>query len=181
MSDQKYVILPGNGCTNVKEANWYYSLQKELIKLNLNAVLENMPDPFVAREKNWIPFIEKELKADENTILIGHSSGAVASMRYAENHKIKGMILVSACWTDLGEANEKASGYYSRKWEWDKIKKNCDFIVQLHSKNDPFIPMDESDFINKNLNSKYFVYDDLGHFMFEKFPELLEIIKNIIK
>lgn len=30
--------------------------------------------------------------------------------RYAEKHKVHGIILVSACFTDLGDANEAASG-----------------------------------------------------------------------
>jgi len=30
--------------------------------------------------------------------------------RYAEKHKVHGIVLVSACITDLGDANETASG-----------------------------------------------------------------------
>ena len=62
-----------------------------------------MPDPIKARESIWIPYILDELKADENTVLIGHSSGAEAIMRLAEKHKVFGLVLVSACYTDLGE------------------------------------------------------------------------------
>jgi len=69
--------------------------------------LRNFPDPYYAREENWIPFLENELKCDSSTILIGHSSGAAAAMRYAENHKLKGIILVSAYWTDLGDSTER--------------------------------------------------------------------------
>ena len=43
----------------------------------------------------WLPDLE-ELGADERTILIGHSSGAVAAMRYAESHRVLGSILVYA-------------------------------------------------------------------------------------
>jgi len=35
----------------------------------------------VARESIWLPFMEKELQCDENTIIVGHSSGAEAAMR----------------------------------------------------------------------------------------------------
>ena len=30
--------------------------------------------------------------------------------RYAEKHRVLGLVLVSACVTDLGDPNEKASG-----------------------------------------------------------------------
>jgi uncharacterized protein len=66
-----------------------------------------MPDPVKARRNIWIPFIIKDLGCDENTILIGHSSGAEAIMRLAEDQKVMGIILVSACYTDLGCDSEK--------------------------------------------------------------------------
>ena len=37
-------------------------------------LFQNMPDPFVARESIWIPFMRDELKCDENTIIIGRPS-----------------------------------------------------------------------------------------------------------
>ena len=41
-----------------------------------NIRLKEMPDPVYAREKEWIPFILNELGCDEDTVLVGHSSGA---------------------------------------------------------------------------------------------------------
>jgi uncharacterized protein len=181
MEVSNVIILPGNGCYDVTDSNWYFNLEQDLKKLKYKVMLKNMPDPFVAREIYWIPFIEKDLEANENSIIIGHSSGAVAAMRYAETHKVKAIFLVSACWTDLGIENEKNSGYYSREWEWEKIKLNCEKIIQLHSKNDPFIPMEESDHVHENLNSEYYVFEKLGHFMFEDFPQLVEIFKKTMK
>jgi len=35
----------------------------------------------LAREEIWIPFMEKELNCNENTVVVGHSSGAQAAMR----------------------------------------------------------------------------------------------------
>ena len=54
-----------------------------------------MPDPDLARMRYWLPFIEKNLKADSNSIIIGHSTGAVACMRYLASHQPLG-----ACYTD---------------------------------------------------------------------------------
>jgi len=66
--------------------------------------------------------MEQQLNCDSNTVIIGHSSGAQAALRYAENHSVHGLVLVSACVTDLGDANEKASGYYNRPWQWEQVK-----------------------------------------------------------
>jgi len=36
----------------------------------------------------WLPFLKDELKADEYSILIGHSSGSIAALRFAEENNI---------------------------------------------------------------------------------------------
>ena len=54
-----------------------------------------MPDPLRARESIWVPFITGTLGANEDAVLIGHSSGAAAALRVAEKHKLRGMVLVA--------------------------------------------------------------------------------------
>ena len=71
-----------------------------------------MPDPIEAKSSVWLPFIKDELEVDEYTLVIGHSSGAVAAMRLLETTKLLGLILISACHTDLGKPSEASSGYY---------------------------------------------------------------------
>lgn len=90
--------------------------------------MTNFPDAMYARETIWIPFVINALGADENTILIGHSSGAVCCMRILEKylgfcglsnylrHKVKGVVLVSAYTSHLGSSVEKKSGYFDREW-----------------------------------------------------------------
>lgn len=118
--NQRIVIVPGMGCVPVLECNWYAWLKEKLESEDLagrfTVVLEDMPDPYAARESKWLPFIRDTLKFDETTILIGHSSGCEAIMRLLEKDKVRGIILVAACHTDLGDENETASEYYNRPW-----------------------------------------------------------------
>jgi predicted alpha/beta hydrolase family esterase len=116
---QRIVIVPGMGCVPVRECNWYAWLQDELEQDSsgrFNVILQDMPDPHAARESRWVPFIRNTLKVDDKTILIGHSSGCEAIMRLLEKDKVRGVILVAACHTDLGDENERASEYYNRPW-----------------------------------------------------------------
>lgn len=175
----KVIIIPGNGNTDISE-NWFPYVKNKLEKANILVLVMNMPDPELARKEIWLPFIEKELKADENTIAIGHSSGAVAIMRFLETHKLLGAILVGACYTDLGEESERVSGYYDTPWKWDTIKQNAKWIVQYASQNDPYIPISESRVVHEKLNSEYYEYVNQGHFGSDvrkkEFPEIVEVI-----
>lgn len=40
----------------------------------------------IAQEKIWLPYMKDTLRVDENTLLVGHSSGAEAAMRFMENN-----------------------------------------------------------------------------------------------
>lgn len=141
--------------------------------------LENFPDPYEAKESIWLPFIHDDLaQGSENIILIGHSSGAEASLRYMEKYKVVGTILVSACWTDLGEPSETVSGYYNHPWEWSKMAPNADWIVQFGSTDDPFIPIEEMRLVAKEVGTDYIEYTKHGHFMTREFPELIAEFKK---
>ncbi len=181
MKEIKAMIIPGNGNTDISE-NWFPYVKKNLEALGMRVIAKNMPDPDLARQSFWVPFIEKELKGYQNSILIGHSSGAVAILRYLENHKTLGAIIVGACHTDLGDEKEKKSGYFDDEWHWDKIKENAKWIVQFASTNDPYIPIEEARYIRDRINSEYHEYTDQGHFGSDvnkiEFPEIVEIIKK---
>ena len=101
------------------------------------------PDPDLARESIWMPFLLNELKVDKNSILVGHSSGAIAAMRLAEEHHVLGSVLVSAYHTDLGIENEKKSGYFDKPWNWQNIKENQHWAVLFASQDDPWISIDQ--------------------------------------
>jgi predicted alpha/beta hydrolase family esterase len=188
------VILPGNGCTDVWNSNWYGWLARELKERygeSLVVELRDMPDPFVARETEWIPFAKDAMGADAQTLVVGHSSGAVCAMRLAETTRLGGVVLVSACHTDLGDTNERASGYFSRPWDWAAMRGNSTFIHQFHSDDDHLIPVQEARHVAAQLQSVdvghgeasvevggSYTYQELeGHsHFFSPFPELLQVI-----
>ena len=157
----------------------YGWVASEIKALGFPVKLENFPDPYEAKESIWLPFIHDELaNGSENIILIGHSSGAEASMRYMEKYKVVGTILVSACWTDLGEPSETISGYYNHPWEWSKMSENADWIIQFGSTDDPFIPIEEMRLVAKEVGTEYIEYTSHGHFMSAMFPELMVEFKK---
>lgn len=176
----KVIFIPGNGGGSPKD-NWFPYLKEELEKENVEVIASEFPDNQLAREAYWIPFLKNDLKADEQTVLVGHSSGAIAAMRFSEVNKIKGSVLVGAYYTDLELATEKQSGYFNRPWNWQSIVDNQSWIIQFASINDPWIPIEEARFVHERLQSEYYEFLDQGHFGgdYKKpvFPELLEALK----
>jgi hypothetical protein len=49
-------------------------------------------------------------------------------MRLVEQNKVLGLVLVAAYDDDLGDELERNSGYFSRPWDWHKIRSNAGFI-----------------------------------------------------
>jgi len=179
----KIIIVRGND-NSTPDENWFPYAKKELEKSELMVINEEFPDPELAREEYWLPFIKK-LGTDENTILIGHSSGAIAAMRFVERNKILGSILVATYYTDLGDEKEKKSGYFVRPWDWESIRKNQKWIVQFASTDDPYIPIGEARFVHQRLQTEYHEYKNEGHFGADKnktiFPEIIAVIKSKLR
>jgi pimeloyl-ACP methyl ester carboxylesterase len=174
----KVILIHGNGgCT--ADDIWLPSVERELTANGLLVINQTFPDNVKARSHIWLPFLES-LGADAGTILIGHSSGAVAAMRYAETHRLLGSVLVGVCHTDLGDGFEAASGYYRRPWAWDRIRANQQWIGIFNSTDDPHIPIAEPRFVAARLRCSYFEFDDRGHFTDPAFPELTTFIGRML-
>ena len=174
----KAIILPGNGNTLIT-SNWYQYVKSELEKLGLDVIAENMPDPILARKEIWIPFIKDKLSSDEDSILIGHSSGATAILKYLEENKCKLAILVGTYHSHLDNELEKKSGYFDELWKWDQIKNNAEKIIIFASQDDPHIPISEPRLIKEKTNAEYHEYKNEGHFNEEEFPEIVGVVEKV--
>ncbi|RUS35250.1 putative hydrolase RBBP9-like protein [Jimgerdemannia flammicorona] len=130
----------------------------------------------------WIPFLQNELKVGQNHVIIGHSTGAIAALRYAETHKVLGLVLVSAYHTDLGIPTERQAEYFSRPWNWSAISQNAKWILQFASPTDELVPVAEQRHVAEMTGSQYFELDDRGHFTDDyEFPELVEAVLEWMK
>lgn len=186
----RIVIIPGMGCTPVQSSNWYSWLAQEVKSRHQmtvkECVLRDFPDPYQCKESVWIPFLRDEIGLDEDTILVGHSSGAACAMRLLEQHDkisfLKAVVLVAAAYTDLGEESERRSEYFNRPWNWEKMKQGVSQITCFHSKDDPLIDVSEARHISQKMESENFEYiemDGKSHF-FQPWTEILDVLDHII-
>ncbi len=174
----KLVFLHGNGgCT--ADMNWYPAVEKAFREKRFEVVRQTLPDNQVAHEEIWIPYIRNTLKADRGTVLIGHSTGAIAAMRFAEKYPIMGSVLVSPYYTDLGMENERAGGWFDRPWDWKAIMNHQSWIIQFSSMDDPWIPIDEARYISDQLRTEYYEFTNHGHFTEPEYTEFPELVKAL--
>ncbi len=177
----RIIFIHGNQSTHWSSsfAPWF---KKELEKLGFETFFETFPDSIIARAEYWLPFLKDHVRAGENDILVGWSSGAVAAMRFAENNRIKGSVLISPCYTDLGDALEKQSGYFDKPWNWESIKSNQQKIVLFYGDDDPYIPQDQFEFISSKLNPEVMKISGGKHFIeLSEFPQLIDCINRNYK
>jgi len=174
------VFIPGNGGGDTR-SGFFPFIQQKIEERGIRVISPGVyPDAMIGRESVWIPYLES-LGTNENTILIGHSTGAIAAMRYAENHRIFGSVLISTYHSDLGLQTEKDAEYFDTPWNWDAMKENQKFIIQFFSTDDPHIPIAESRFVHEQLGSDYYELDGQGHFYSQtEFPELVEALMQYI-
>eukprot|EP00672_Neobodo_designis_P017828 CAMPEP_0174841720 /NCGR_PEP_ID=MMETSP1114-20130205/9492_1 /TAXON_ID=312471 /ORGANISM="Neobodo designis, Strain CCAP 1951/1" /LENGTH=178 /DNA_ID=CAMNT_0016075913 /DNA_START=38 /DNA_END=570 /DNA_ORIENTATION=+ len=169
---RKAILLPGNGTppsvTALDDCAFYTTVQTILKEHGIPMPLPAFPDGYVGHEHIWTEFAVKDLGLDETTLVIGHSTGSACALRLLEKHKVAGCVLVAAYHTDLGDRMERESGYFSRPWDWDAIKRNAPWILQFHSVNDPLVPFEEAEFVAAKIGSQFEVSKDEGHFVEER-------------
>lgn len=183
----RVVIMHGKDTDPSKK--WYPWLKAELEKRGLVCealVLPKADDPAV---DEWIEKLEQS-HPDPFTILVGHSRGGVAILRWLErlpaDRKVRKVILVAANSGRLEKMkqSENSKGFYSKRgYDFENIKSHCDDFVVLHSRDDQWVPFAAGKENAAGLQAKFLIFDDRGHFGSQlpqqKIPELLDEILSV--
>jgi predicted alpha/beta hydrolase family esterase len=178
----RVVLIHGNAGASV-EGIWFPYLKRELEALGAEVVAKTFPDPLKGRMRYWLPFLTDVIRPDERTVVVGHSSGALAAFRYAEKAPLLGTFAVAGHHHDCGFELERRSGFFDTPWDWDAIRANQSFIEQFHSEDDPWVPFEVAEELHELTGSTFHAMRGMGHFgsydqRMDTFPELLEAIRR---
>lgn len=182
----KIVLIHGKNTDPTKK--WYPWLKEEAKNNKIDFIAPILPhsnDPIM---DEWLAKID-DSKPDEDTIMVGHSRGGVAILRWLEKQepkiKVKKVILVatnSGRLCDKPIASETNYGFYTKEgYDFEKIKNHCSDFVVFHSKDDPWVPFSAGENNAQGLSAKFLQFENYQHFgeKFNRIPELLqEIISN---
>jgi predicted alpha/beta hydrolase family esterase len=178
------LILHGTGADS--NSNWFQWMKQKLEEKGCKVWVPDLPNTMEPNAAVNSKYILDNWQFDENSIIIGHSSGAVLALYILQNLPedviIDCAFLVSVFKDDLGWPNLK--DLFSKPLDWDKIKKHARKIILLHSDNDPYVPLGHAKFVAKKLNTELIIKEGQGHFNLEvgaeyaQFPTLLEIVEG---
>lgn len=187
MSKINVILMHGKSTSPSKK--WYPWLKQEMQKRNIKFDAPILPEPNDPVLDGWLDELSK-LEINQNTILVGHSRGGVAILRFLEKQplefRVKKVILVAAnsgSREKKGLALKSNNGFYTKEgYDFKKIKNHCQDVVILHSKDDEWVPYSAGVENAKGLGAKFLSFKDRGHFgsklKKQEIPELLNEILN---
>ena len=167
-------------------SNWFPWLEKELANHDYKVLVPDLPhsEPAHYNIPEYKKLIESTWEIDSNSVLIGHSGGAVVLLSILENLPknvvVKKVIFVSGYTDDQGWPALK--DYFSQPHDWKKIRGHVKEFVLFHSDNDSYMSREHGMVSSRRLRAKLRIFPGCGHFnletdkKFKQFPELLEEI-----
>jgi hypothetical protein len=182
-------VLILHGTQANSSSNWFSWLRDELKKKGFKVWLPDLPNsnlPSLQAINRFI-FANKDWDFNADSIIVGHSSGAIAILailsELPENVILDKCILVSYFTKDSpGGKWELNAKLFDFDFDFDKIKKHAKKFVIVHSDNDPYGLLEDAKALAEKLGSELIIKKGQGHFNLEKgeqyhqFPFLLKLI-----
>jgi hypothetical protein len=167
----KAYLVHGWGGSPIGEGfNW---LKHRLKEGDIEAIAPFMPDTDRPKIKEWVEELKKVVDSKEGYILIGHSIGCQAIMRYLESLDEGNFLscVFVAPWFDLKEETYESSDdrKIAKPWietriDFEKVKKRCGNFVCFFSDDDPFVDPKQSKEFKKALNCEVVMEKGKGHY-----------------
>lgn len=170
-----------HGYTASPDNHWFPWLEQELSALGIRCQRLAMPDSQHPTPENWQAHLEKSVKVDDQTIIVGHSLGCITWLNFVTKtgQKPRAAVFVSGFYQPLDtlpELTPFAEAYADSPFA---VELNATVIAAL---NDQIVPHQYSDALAQHLKADYIRLDQGGHFLdregWTTFPLVLDLIKK---
>jgi len=174
MSPKNILIL--HGFESNSREHWFLKAKELFQKEGFQVFVPDMPETFFPKKEDWVKTIEG-FHPDDNWILIGHSLGGVAILKYLEKAEkpIGHTVLLSVPFNAMKFG--AIENFFESGFNWQKIKANCKHFDIVNEDADPVIPIEHGKNFVKNLNGKLHILHGFTHF--HKID--LNFLKKLIK
>ena len=176
-----------HGTLGSPDSNWFQWLKKELEQRNFDVWLPQLPDSSQPSLKKWAQFVTENCPFEINaeTLIIGHSSGAILALVLAEQNTEKlGAIVAVSVFHDNSLQWEPNDKLFDVQFDWTTIQEGVNKLIFIHSDNDPYVPLEQAEYVAHKTGGDLLIIPNQGHFNleykkeYERFPELLAIIEK---
>lgn len=178
-----------HGTKGSPHGNWFPWLSTELQKLGIETVVPKMPTPENQSLESWLKTVNAQCgNLSSETILIGHSTGAITALRLLEHQStpVSVTVLVSPPGREIGIAEYDLlnSTFFHSPFNLDKIRSNAGKILYFMGDNDPYVPQGQMLSLAKDLNVNPNIVKNGGHLNaksgYTSFPLLLDSLSSVI-
>jgi predicted alpha/beta hydrolase family esterase len=187
---KKAIIL--HGTAGSSNSSWLQWLGNELGSQRFQVWIPDLPNANNPSLQEWFSHIKDKcpFEIDSNTIIVGHSAGAVLAVIIAQFYKVN-MTFSVGVFKDLSFLQDKLNWhandrFFDIDFDFEKIKQNSKHAIFIHSDNDPYCPLDQAEYLSNKLDGKLVILEGQGHFntesdvKYKEFPELLNLINSYL-
>ncbi len=180
---KRAVIIHGWGAS--PSDHWFPWLSHELEAQGFAVSVPAMPDTDHPDKDAWVSTIRDTVgTADEGLILVGHSIGTVAILRYLESlpspTRVAGAVLVAGF---LEADDAELATFFSSPFDCERIKSTCGAIIAIEGDDDPHVLPGSGALIRDTLGAKLITLHEAGHMNaedgFTTLPSALEAIRSL--
>ncbi len=187
-TQRDYLKYLKNRPVSVEEKiSWRDEYLKKSLGNRFKIIKPRMPLQDNAKYNEWKIHFERffsQLEGD--IILIGISLGGIFLAKYLSENKFPTKILSTYLICppfDGSLPNETLAGGFKLKSDLSLFEKNSKNIYLLFSKDDDVVPVSHAEKYRKKLPGAHVIIykSKNGHFLIEKFPEIVRMIKSDVK
>ncbi len=180
-------VLIVHGTEASPNDHWFPWLQQELLSRDFRVAVPAFPTPRNQNFLSWDSVAQKAMKdwKADNTILIGHSTGAAYVLRKAAAQSIvpfKAVMAVCPFESALGHPvyDTLNATFVDPTTDWECVKTGAQHIHLYGGDNDPYIPRTQIESIARKLDVKPQIFVNGGHLNMDSntltFPTILQQI-----
>lgn len=160
-NNQHILIL--HGWNALPAEHWFPKAKEKFERSGFKVEVPEMPGGYFPKKEEWVKTIAN-FNPDENWVLMGHSLGGVAILRYLEE-KVKPIsqaILIATPYEPM--QFKPIENFFGNEFDWKKIRKNCQKFDIVNESNDSIIPLEHGQKFAKNLKGKLHILSGYSHF-----------------
>jgi len=188
-SHKRVFIIHGWGGS--PEGGWLPWLAKNLRDKGFSVEVPEMPDTDNPKMEEWIPHLQALIEnPGENTVLVGHSLGGQAILRYLaklpEGTRIGKAVLVAPVVDEIknldAEDRKISSIWLKTLIDTEGAKRSAKEIIAFFSDNDQWIPLSSEKTLREKFGARTIIEHNMGHYDNDgKAAEVPKILEEILK